>query len=150
MFPIAFSQPLSDRASWRRSRRAATAGQPLKGPKPGAEVAKSLECCGHVLGICKYNHMCMNICYIYHYIYHNIYIYTHMYIMYMIYACYSYIYIYSEINYDYIIYIYIQDGNMKGVHQVYPKCHPLSLSLCLSGWVVIWAIFLGSMMLASA
>ena len=57
-----------------------------------------------------------------------------MYIMYMIYACYGY--------------IYIQDGNMKGVHQVYPKCHPLSL--CLSGWVVIWAIFLGSMMLASA
>ena len=30
-----------------------------------------------------------------------------------------------------VIYIYIQDGNMKGVHQVYPKCHPLSLPLSL-------------------
>ena len=38
----------------------------------------------------------------------------------------------------------------------YERCTPglpemsSSLSLCLSGWVVIWAIFLGSMMLASA
>ena len=78
VFPIAFSQPLSGPAGWRRSRRAATAGQPLQGPKPGAEAAKSLECGGHVLGICKYNYICMNIYIYYIIIYDNISIYIYI------------------------------------------------------------------------